>query len=284
MKKIPISLISFFIGISIVSADTKKINNKYVSIRKKTPFVLVHGAWHGGWCWKKLTPHLTRAGNTVYTPTLTGLGERSHLLNDNINLDTHIQDIVSMIEFENLNDITLVGHSYAGFVIAGVAEKVPERISAIVFLDALIPDDGKAVLDFLSESAKNIYYESMKNNDKSWKLLFSQKVDISELGIFSKKDAEWIESRMTEQPHNTYSQKISISESTAKLINEKGFFILTSDRQDFIAEYKRASERGLKLFKIDGAGHNSMITQPEKLAYILLNLKTAKKAAGKIKN
>ena len=284
MKKILFSLISFFIGISIVSADTKKIINKSDPIRKKTAFVLVHGAWHGGWCWKKLIPLLTRAGAAVYTPTLTGLGERSHLLNDNINLDTHIQDIVSMIEFEDLHDIILVGHSYAGFVIAGVAEKVPERISALVFLDALIPDDGKAVLDFLSETAKNIYYESQKNNDNSWKLLFSQKVDISELGVFNRKDAEWIESRMTEQPHNTYSQKIRISESTAKLINKKGFFILTSERQDFIAEYKRASERGLKLFKIDGAGHNSMITQPEKLAYILLNLKTAKKSGGKIKN
>ncbi len=284
MKKVLIALMAFYLGISSASADTKKIYNKSDNIRKKITFVLVHGAWHGGWCWKKLTPLLTRKGNTVYTPTLTGLGERSHLLNDNINLDTHIHDIVSMIEFEDLNDITLVGHSYAGFVIAGVAEKIPERISAVVFLDALIPDDGKAVLDFLSETAKNIYHESMKNNDNSWKLLFSQKVDISELGVFSKKDAEWIESRMTEQPHNTYSQKISISESTVKFINESGFYILTSDRQDFIAEYKRASERGLKLFKIDGAGHNSMITQPEKLSEILLNLKTAKKTAGKIKH
>ena len=104
---------------------------------KRATFVLVHGAWYGGWCWKKVTSRLTSAGHTVYTPTLTGLGERRHLVNEGIDLDTHIQDIVSMIEFEDLNDIILVGHSYAGFVISGVADKIPGRIRKIVYLDAM---------------------------------------------------------------------------------------------------------------------------------------------------
>lgn len=102
-------------------------------------FVLVHGAWHGGWCYRDTAAELRRHGNTVFTPTLTGLGERSHLRADVINLDTHIQDIVNVFLFEELQDVVLVGHSYAGMVITGVADKVADRISALVYLDAFVP-------------------------------------------------------------------------------------------------------------------------------------------------
>jgi pimeloyl-ACP methyl ester carboxylesterase len=98
-------------------------------------FVLVHGSCHGGWCWKKVTPLLRNASHEVYTPTLPGLGERSHLVSRDIGLDTHILDMIQVIEYENLNEVMLVGHSYGGLVIGGVAEKVPERIRRLVYLD-----------------------------------------------------------------------------------------------------------------------------------------------------
>src|ERR1700750_3159838 len=94
---------------------------------KNAIYVLVHGAWHGGWCWDKFTPLLKSAGHQVFTPTLTGLGERSHLLTSQTDLMTHVQDIVNVLEYENLNDVILVGHSYAGMVISGVAEKAAKR-------------------------------------------------------------------------------------------------------------------------------------------------------------
>ena len=109
-------------------------------------FVLVHGAWHGGWCWKKVTPLLRAAGHEVYTPTLTGLGERAHLLTREVDLDTHIRDIINVLEYEELRDVILVGHSYAGMVIAGVADRVPARLAHLVYLDAFVPRDGQASL------------------------------------------------------------------------------------------------------------------------------------------
>ncbi|MFZ0513905.1 MAG: alpha/beta fold hydrolase, partial [Candidatus Nitrosopolaris sp.] len=112
-------------------------------------FVLVHGSCHGGWCWKRVTPLLSKDSHEVYTPTLTGLGERSHSVSRDIGLDTHIRDIIQVLEYENLNEVTLVGHSYGGLVIGGVAEKIPERIRRLVYLDAYIPQDNKSAFDII---------------------------------------------------------------------------------------------------------------------------------------
>ncbi|NJO04219.1 MAG: alpha/beta fold hydrolase [Chloroflexaceae bacterium] len=115
---------------------------------KSVTFVLVHGGWHGGWCWKKLTPLVQATGHTVLTPTLTGMGERAHLLNPEIDLDLHIQDIVAVLEYEDLREVVLVGHSYGGMVIAGVAERATERLAHLVYLDAFLPENGKALQDY----------------------------------------------------------------------------------------------------------------------------------------
>src|SRR6185312_289139 len=111
-------------------------------------FVLVHGAWHGGWCWKRVSPLLRALGHEVFTPTLTGLGERQHLMSPEVGLDTHIKDVLGVLEYEDLHDVILVGHSYAGMVIAGVAEKAAERIAHLVYLDAFVPADGKSLADY----------------------------------------------------------------------------------------------------------------------------------------
>ena len=107
--------------------------------------VLVHGAWGGGWDWKHVADLLTADGNTVFRPTLTGQGEHSNLASTNLDLDTHIQDIVNVILWENLHDVVLVGHSYGGMVITGVADRVPDRIRHLVYVDALLPADGESV-------------------------------------------------------------------------------------------------------------------------------------------
>lgn len=110
-------------------------------------FVLVHGAWHGGWCYRDMAAELRRADHIVYTPTLSGLGERSHLGVNIVNLDLHIEDVVNVLRFEELMDVVLVGHSYGGMVITGVADRVAERISTLVYLDAFVPEnDGDSVL------------------------------------------------------------------------------------------------------------------------------------------
>src|SRR5205823_3330934 len=111
-------------------------------------FVLVHGAWGGGHDWRAVRPRLWAAGFPTFTPTLTGLGERVHLLNRSITLDTHIQDVVNVLTYEDLSGVVLAGHSYGGMVVTGVADCVPKRIAHLVYLDAYVPADGQSMLDF----------------------------------------------------------------------------------------------------------------------------------------
>ena len=110
-------------------------------------FVLVHEAWHGAWCWRKITPLLRGQGHEVFTPTLTGLGERSHLANPLIGLETHIRDVVNVLTYEDLSEVILVGHSNGGTLITAVADRVSERLAHLVYLDAFVPEDGQATID-----------------------------------------------------------------------------------------------------------------------------------------
>ena len=119
---------------------------------KKYPYVVVHGATAGGWEWKQAGKFLSDDGHTVYRATLTGLGERMHLNSAEIDLETHIKDVVNLILFEDLTDVVLTGHSYGGMVVTGVMDRVPERIRHVVFLDAAVPDDGMSLWDLFGGS------------------------------------------------------------------------------------------------------------------------------------
>ena len=132
-------------------------------------YVLVHGAWHGGWCWAKVARLLRDAGHEVYTPTLTGLGERAHLARPDIDLDTHIQDVVAVLEAEELRQVTLVGHSYGGMVISGAAARTSGRIGHLVYLDAFVPEAGKCLLDYVGERAAAMR-EAAATQGEGWTL------------------------------------------------------------------------------------------------------------------
>ena len=112
-----------------------------------TTFVLVHGGWHGGWCWRRVTPLLLAQGHAVHTPTLTGVGDRAHLAAPSIGLDTHVQDVVEVLELDDLRDVVLVGHSAGGAVVRGVAQRCADRLREVVHLDAFVPEPGRSVLD-----------------------------------------------------------------------------------------------------------------------------------------
>ncbi|HEU4747450.1 MAG TPA: alpha/beta hydrolase [Gemmatimonadaceae bacterium] len=130
-------------------------------------YVIVHGAWGGGWDWKQVDSALTASANRVYRPTLTGLGERIHLLTPTVDLSTHIMDIVNVIRFENLHDVVLVGHSYGGMVISGVADRIPDRIRHLVYVDAVVPEDGESLMTAaggaLLDSAGRAWIDSAKD-------------------------------------------------------------------------------------------------------------------------
>lgn len=110
-----------------------------------TDYVLIHGAWHGSWCWTRVRHLLAAGAHRVFAPTLTGVGERSHLLSRDVGLDTHVADVANLMMLENLRDIVLVGHSYGGVVARHVADRMPDRIRSLIYLDAFVPDDGKAL-------------------------------------------------------------------------------------------------------------------------------------------
>ena len=131
-------------------------------------FVLVHPAWFGGWCWARLAPLLVANGHDVRTPTLTGLGERAHLARPEIGLETHVQDVVNVFEYEDLRDVILVGNSSAGVVITGVADRVPERIANVVYLDAFIPEDGQSMLDMIPPDRRTPMLALVESEGEGW--------------------------------------------------------------------------------------------------------------------
>jgi pimeloyl-ACP methyl ester carboxylesterase len=219
-------------------------------------YVLVHGAWHGGWCWRKVTPLLTAAGHRVYTPTLTGLGERSHLLTPEVGLETHVKDVTALFEYEDLRNAILVGHSYGGMVVAGAAPSLVDRLSAVVYLDAFLPDDGKALRDYVPLNAP----------DGVWRLPVPGKPP--RFGVKEPADVEWMEARLTDQPLKAMTEPVRISADISTRVPHT--FILCTKANQFAAAAERAKQRGFKYREILTAGHDAMISQPKELAKLLM--------------
>jgi pimeloyl-ACP methyl ester carboxylesterase len=235
---------------------------------KIATFVLVHGAWHGGWCWKKLTPLLRAAGHEVYTPTLTGLGERSHLINPQINLDTHIQDITNVLEYEDLQNVILVGHSYGGMVISGVADRVGSRLTQLVYLDAFLPENGKCMVDYVPDAPLD---EWVKTNGAGWRLSATWAGTLSEMfGVTDSVDLAWITPRIGDQPYKTGTQPIQLATEPAKSLQRT--FIQTTTAPFFAEAAARAKQQGFRSYELFSASHDAMVTQPRELAKILLGL------------
>src|SRR3954462_3849553 len=118
-----------------------------MSLTSAKTFLVCHGAWSAGWAWKKMHPLMQRAGHRLVTPTYTGLGERVHLANPSIDLETHVEDMLNVIKYEDLNDIVLIGHSYGGMVATGVADRARDRVTQLIYLDAFVPEDGQSLFD-----------------------------------------------------------------------------------------------------------------------------------------
>jgi pimeloyl-ACP methyl ester carboxylesterase len=219
-------------------------------------FVLVHGAWIGGWYWKKVTPLLRSAGHEVYTPTLTGLGERTHLFTPEVGLDTHIEDVVAILEFEDLRDVILVGHSYAGMVITGVAQRAAHRLSQLVYLDAFLPANGKSLNDYLPEPPRGA-------DGRIEPLDFSASFDVT-----NESDIAWMAPRLRHQPERCFSQPVEVS--TSGVLRKT--YIQNSRLPHFEEAAGRAKQEGFRFLEQISANHCPMITQPEELAKILLAL------------
>jgi hypothetical protein len=174
-------------------------------------FVLVHGAWHGGWCWRRVADLLQKGGHKVFTPTLTGVGERSHLMSKDIVLDTHITDIVNVIKWEDLNNICLVVHSYGGWPGSGAIEQALDRISSIVWLDAFKPENGQRGFDFASDFSRKALLTAVEKGEPGRPAPKAEAFHVNE------KDRAWVDSKLTAQPNGVALQPIRLTGAREKV-------------------------------------------------------------------
>ncbi len=229
-------------------------------------FVLVHGAWHGGWCWIRVARLLRDAAHEVYTPTLTGLGERAHLAGPEIDLETHVQDIVAVLEAEELRNVILVGHSYGGMVITGVAARVAARLSHLVYLDAFVPEAGKALLDYAGPRAEPIR-ESARTQGEGWRI---PPFPPEAYGVTSQRDREWLQRRLVPQPLKTFEQPLAAAGGD----KQKRVYLYCSSPAmgPFTPFAERLSQDRKWQYHDLKTGHDAMLTASGEVAKILLGL------------
>lgn len=239
-------------------------------------FVLVHGGGHGGWCYRPVAQRLRDQGHEVHAPSLTGLGERAHLLpllGPHIDLNTHVTDIAEYLYYNDLRDVILVGHSYGGMVITGIADRVPDRIGRLVYLDAANPADGQSLVDVAGPMMRAAR-ESSEIRDGVELVLLPREGAGAFYGVTDPDDLAWMESRLTAHPWACFEQKLILADA-ARLAALPTFHIVCTStlatRDPGLI--KEASEQG-RLWDID-TGHDLMLTEPARVTEVLLDIAAA---------
>jgi len=232
-------------------------------------FVIVHGAWSGAHAWRWVRPLLRAAGHEVVTPSLTGLGERAHLATPGTNLDTHIADVTATLHFEDLSDVVLVGHSYGGMVIAGVADRAPERIARLIYLDADAPLDGQSEFDLMPAEERAGYEEGARTRGDGWRVP-PPFPDPLPPGL--PEEVAWAVARMVPHPLATMTQPLRLSHPEPAV--PRTYVYCTEGKQDepvppYLERVRSDPSWG---FVELTATHTAHVTAPEKLAAALLEL------------
>ncbi|HKZ94227.1 MAG TPA: alpha/beta hydrolase [Candidatus Bathyarchaeia archaeon] len=233
-----------------------------------TTFVLVHGSFHGGWCWRFVAPMLRNLGHDVHTPTLTGIGAKSHLLHCGVDLNTHIEDVANLLFCEDLSRVTLVGHSYAGMVITGVAARMPERIAKLIYFDAYVPSDGQSEVDLWppAASAGRMFVRPSESNE------MRPPPSLSVFGINDTKMADWVAARLVPQPMSTYVQAPPASSPTSRAIPRAYIHCTSGPFLPMMARFAaKARSDGWEVREL-ASGHDAMLTHPQELTNILIEL------------
>jgi pimeloyl-ACP methyl ester carboxylesterase len=228
-----------------------------------TTFVLVHGAWHGAWCWRRVAKPLRNAGHDVFTPTLTGLCERSHLLGPSVNVDTHILDVVNEMKWQGLRDVVLVGHSYGGMVISGVAETMEKSIASLVMLDAFMPEHGQSVTDIQPPHMREVVLAAERSGATSLPPRPAEFFKVKE------KDRAWVDAQCTPQPIQCFLQKLTLAGARERIGKKTYIRAKAYPSPYFDAGLATARQRGWRTHEV-ACGHDVMLDMPERLTEILL--------------
>jgi pimeloyl-ACP methyl ester carboxylesterase len=243
-----------FFGSFFMSNVSLSDSKKQAGIKPST-FLIVHGAWGGGWAFKQLESILRASGHEVLRPTMTGLGERVHLANPEVSLETHITDILKVIQFEQLEKFILVGHSYGGMVVTAIADRVPEKIERLVYIDGHLPVNGEAMFDLISSERKADLIKRAKTVGDGWNI-----------------PSPWPEGgKNVPQPLATFQEKVKLKNSELKGVT--GQYILTLEpgalNDAFSGSAKRARSRNWRYHELR-TGHNPRWTMPHELAALLM--------------
>jgi pimeloyl-ACP methyl ester carboxylesterase len=226
-------------------------------------FVLVHGGGHGGWCYGPVVRLLRANGHLVYAPSLPGMGEHTHQLHPGIDLDAHIDDVVNLLFYEDLGDVIIVGHSYGGMVITGVADRAPDRVAHRVYLDAAYPKDGESLyehaFDMIEPQRQTLYVQEgvdlVMKPDPQFAAF---------LGVHDPVLARWTNERLTPQPWKCFSQKLVLRNEAAMRAIPESHLICTATVPGRDMDLLRANSNG-RVWEID-TGHDLMITEPQWVA------------------
>ena len=230
-------------------------------------FVVAHGAWTGGWFWKKLRPLLQAEGHAVFTPTYTGVGERAHLAHAGIDLNHHIDDVLQLLHFEDLQGVTLVGHSYGGMVATGVADRAPGRIAQLIYLDAFVPRDGDSALSLVPAEHRQRMLDATTASGDGWRLPPNPMPPDS-----SADDIAWAVPRRLPQPIKTFTQPIVLTGAVDRLPRSYVYCTRAGPGDGFRPFAERAQrEPGWRYAELD-ASHNPQVTMPETLARLLVDM------------
>lgn len=232
-------------------------------------YVLVHGSAHGGWCYQDLARLLRVQGHDVYTPTLTGLGERAHLLSTDVDLDMHVTDVANVLFYEDLHDVVLVGHSYGGLVITGVADRVTDRVGHLVFLDAITPANGESLLDF--GGGVDSVRDTLRVVDGVELVLFPGTGPLPTHGLTDPDQIVWAHERLTPHPWKTYLQPLILQNEATVWAIPQTHIVASRPLAEVHPERLAAARDAGRVFFID-TGHDVMMTEPVAVAEILLGI------------
>lgn len=233
-------------------------------------FVLLHGAMHGGWCWRRVAARLLTAGHAVFTPTMTGMGERAHLLSPQVGVDTHVRDILGVLTYEDLADVILVGHSYAGMVMSAVAEEAAGRLAHLVYLDAFTPRHAESALDLEPPATAKAFAELARTQGDGWRLL-PRETFLDRWGLKVEADRSWVWSKLTSMPFRCFSQAVSLPTDAARSLPRTYIDCQIPRNEGLRRSADRAREEGWR-FRELATGHEAMVTAPEELTALLLEL------------
>lgn len=227
-------------------------------------YVMVHGAWHGAWCWQRVRRLLVQAGHEVFTPCLTGVGERAHLLSNQVRLATHVQDVVADIEMNELQDVILVGHSYGGMVITGVADRLGSRLRHLVYVDAVVPLSGESWSSRHTRDTQAARRQQITTCGGAMPAM-----DPSPLGL-SADDEAWVRRRLTAHPGSVYDDPLVFDEAAWQSL-PRTFIDCTAPALPTVAIMRQRVRQngGWRVHELP-TGHDPMISAPEAFTELLL--------------